>query len=300
MAAKPTVWRPLDKVVITQSWGENPDFYRQYGQKGHNGEDQGHNPIGTPVYAMDEGTIEFEGWGRHHSWMGDPAGICVLVRHWWGFSGYAHLDETIVDRGQRVARGQQIGTVGTTGASTGPHLHSETFPLSPNFGNGFAGRVNPASIVNIIARGSADTPSAGGGTEVKRKYFEDTKSKVSGREIKPGEYIYLAELSNPKVSNFKNVTPQGAGNYSITPTVRIDGEPGDEVEVVFVSINGAKQSTHFPESIVIGPQGTVIRTVNFDWELGSGWEGAIRVTALRSNKKPVTTRRIYCATSLFA
>ncbi|MEV8336965.1 M23 family metallopeptidase [Leucobacter sp. NPDC077196] len=146
--------------VVTGEFGNSPGYYAQFGQLGHNGKDIG-VWLGTPVYAMYDGEVVFEGWGQNHPWMGGIAGICVLLRHWWGYTGYAHLSATVVNIGQWVGKGQQVALSGDTSSSgagsTGPHLHAETLPLAPNFLNGFAGRVNPASIAAFV--GFAGTPS---------------------------------------------------------------------------------------------------------------------------------------------
>ena len=118
----------------TQAFGANPAYYKSFGYKGHNGVDYAVKS-GTPVYAADEGTVKFEGWGQNHNWMGEPAGICILLNNVKSYSGYAHLSRTKVDIGQRVKKGQLIGYSGNTGASTGAHLHFEMLPLRPNFKN---------------------------------------------------------------------------------------------------------------------------------------------------------------------
>lgn len=133
---------PLKKYTISQGFGGNAAYYKQFGQKGHNGIDLAAK-TGEPVYAADEGTVTFEGWGQNHSWMGAPAGICVLINHVGSYGGYAHLSRTVVNKGQKVKKGQLIGYVGATGAATGPHLHFEMLPLKPNFNNGYAGRIDP-------------------------------------------------------------------------------------------------------------------------------------------------------------
>ena len=78
------------------------------------------NSIGTPVYAAASGTVIDSG----------PAsgfGLWVQVRHDDGStSTYGHINETLVEVGQRVQAGEQIATVGNRGQSTGPHLHFET------------------------------------------------------------------------------------------------------------------------------------------------------------------------------
>lgn len=119
---------------------------RYFGGNGHNGIDL-HvtmNPR-TPVYAAADGVISFEGYGQNHSWMTGAAGICVLIWHpsLNVYSGYAHLSSTIINNGQGVSRGQLIGYAGSTGNSTGPHLHFEVLPRTPNFGNGYSGRIDP-------------------------------------------------------------------------------------------------------------------------------------------------------------
>lgn len=152
------LWWPVDSVRVTGEWANGPDFYAQFGMKGHNGIDLG-MATGTPVYASDDGVVQFEGWGQNNSWMGNPAGICVLLRHGWGYTGYAHMSSTIVDIGQSVSRGQLLGYSGNTGASTGPHLHWETLPPNPDWRNGFAGRVNPHNY-GVVARGTDLNPPA--------------------------------------------------------------------------------------------------------------------------------------------
>ncbi|CAM3347794.1 FG-GAP-like repeat-containing protein [Stackebrandtia soli] len=75
-------------------------------------------PTGTPIVASAAGTVYFEGWTS------GGGGIMALIDHGNNrCSQYAHLNTTIINTGNRVAQGQQIGTSGSTGNSTGPHLH---------------------------------------------------------------------------------------------------------------------------------------------------------------------------------
>lgn len=133
---------PLDNVGVIQGFGADPAFYAQFGQNGHNGLDLAASP-GAPVYAASDGTVTFEGHGENNSWMLQPAGICILIKGSDVYTGYAHLSDTVIDKGQHVTTGQLIGHSGATGVATGPHLHFEVLPLNPNFKNGFAGRVDP-------------------------------------------------------------------------------------------------------------------------------------------------------------
>jgi len=88
------------------------------GNRYHVGLDLG-APTGTPVVSALDGTVLRTGW------MG-AYGYAVYVGHADGFeTRYAHLSSIAVEPGERVSRGGTIGRVGSTGASTGPHLHFE-------------------------------------------------------------------------------------------------------------------------------------------------------------------------------
>lgn len=99
------------------------------------------------MYAANDGTVKFEGWGQNNSWMRGEAGICVLLQHSDNYTGYAHLSSTVINIGQQVTKGQLIGYSGGTGQATGPHLHFEVLPLNPDFRNGYAGRIDPAPFL---------------------------------------------------------------------------------------------------------------------------------------------------------
>ena len=76
-------------------------------------------PAGTPVVAAGRGCVESVGWN-------DGYGRLVVIRHRLGMtSWYAHLSRISVPRGHCVVAGDRIGRVGTSGRSTGPHLHFE-------------------------------------------------------------------------------------------------------------------------------------------------------------------------------
>ena len=77
--------------------------------------------IGTPIVASDQGVVAHAHYGWNHGY-----GNLVVIDHGNGFSSlYAHLASITVKNGDRVRQGQQIGTLGNTGRSTGPHLHLE-------------------------------------------------------------------------------------------------------------------------------------------------------------------------------
>ncbi|WP_432136598.1 MULTISPECIES: peptidoglycan DD-metalloendopeptidase family protein [unclassified Streptomyces] len=97
-------------------------------------------PIGTPVRAVGEGRVVRVACGG-------AFGMQVVLEHPGGYyTQYAHLASVAVDQGERVATGQWIGQSGTTGNSTGPHLHFEV-RVTPETGSA----VNP--VPWLAARG---------------------------------------------------------------------------------------------------------------------------------------------------
>ncbi len=116
-APKPAVVRPgyliwPVKGVLTSNYG------KRRGRK-HEGIDIGAK-AGTPIRASASGVIKFSGWG--------PTGYgkMIIIKHPNELTTvYAHNDRNLVPKGRKVGKGQIIGLVGSTGRSTGPHLHFE-------------------------------------------------------------------------------------------------------------------------------------------------------------------------------
>ena len=90
--------------------------------------------IGTPILATGDGKIVYAGFGVYRGGsdiFDDPYGKAIVIEHSFGYQGeslftlYAHLDEILVEKGQAVTAGDQIGLLGETGKTTGPHLHFE-------------------------------------------------------------------------------------------------------------------------------------------------------------------------------
>lgn len=76
--------------------------------------------IGTPIHAAADGVVEYAGWNS------GGYGNMIEIRHADGsMTRYAHLNAIYVEAGQRVDQSEQIGEMGSTGYSTGPHLHFE-------------------------------------------------------------------------------------------------------------------------------------------------------------------------------
>jgi murein DD-endopeptidase MepM/ murein hydrolase activator NlpD len=84
----------------------------------HTGLDISTKP-GEPVHVTADGIVSFSGWSGAN-------GNLVAIEHGFGYETfYAHNKETVVKVGQIVKRGDVIAYVGSTGSSTGPHLHYE-------------------------------------------------------------------------------------------------------------------------------------------------------------------------------
>ena len=100
--------RPINRYTVT-----TPFFY------GHNGLDLS-APTGEPVLAADSGIVVFSGW---NDW---GYGNLVVLDHGNGWTTYyAHMSSVSVGCGRLVSRGSTVGGVGSTGNSSGPHLHFE-------------------------------------------------------------------------------------------------------------------------------------------------------------------------------
>ena len=107
---------PVSGYTITSAFGMR--VHPVYGyQLMHNGVDLA-CPQGTPIYATRAGTVTTA------SYQEGGAGYYVSINHGDGFGSiYMHMTHYVVSAGQSVSAGQLIGYVGSTGVSTGPHLH---------------------------------------------------------------------------------------------------------------------------------------------------------------------------------
>ena len=103
---------PLREVYITSHFGSRGDDV-------HEGVDL-RAPMGTPVYAAHDGVVLYSGTGI------SGYGKLVVIKSSAGISTvYGHNSRLLVRKGQRVTRGQKVALSGSSGRSTGPHLHFE-------------------------------------------------------------------------------------------------------------------------------------------------------------------------------
>lgn len=137
---------PLDKIFITQKFGVNPQVYKKYGMKGHDGIDLRVRFIDSPLghrYI----TASADGWCECR-WDRTGYGYHVRVHHADGaLTIYGHMSKILVANKQIVKQGQRIGISGSTGDSTGAHLHWEIRPVNCNVNNGYAGATDPLLVL---------------------------------------------------------------------------------------------------------------------------------------------------------
>ncbi len=121
-------WPTPGFISLSSEWFEDREVYN------HGGIDiAGAGIMGTPVVAAADGTVVAtnssctHNWGKSYSCgCGGGYGNYVMISHAGGkMTVYGHLTSLTVSSGQSVSRGQVIGYVGSTGNSTGPHLHYE-------------------------------------------------------------------------------------------------------------------------------------------------------------------------------
>lgn len=115
LASAPAIWPA--RGWVTSDFGVRLDPFTSERVR-HNGLDIA-GPVGTPVVAPADGTVIYATYDGGY-------GNVIVLDHGSGIkTRYAHLSAIKVRTGQRVTRGEQIGALGNTGRSTGPHLHYE-------------------------------------------------------------------------------------------------------------------------------------------------------------------------------
>jgi murein DD-endopeptidase MepM/ murein hydrolase activator NlpD len=120
--------------TFTSFFGERGNPFEGGGGEFHPGLDISGSE-GEPIHATANGTVEFAGWRGGY-------GNCVMLRHGYGYETlYGHMSRILVHVGQQVQAGTVVGLLGSTGRSTGPHVHYEVI-----FNNE---KQNPIKFLNI-------------------------------------------------------------------------------------------------------------------------------------------------------
>jgi murein DD-endopeptidase MepM/ murein hydrolase activator NlpD len=110
--------KPVKSAEFTSGFGIRSDPFKGYAAR-HAGIDLA-APLGTPVYATADGIVSDAGWNS------GGYGNLIKIDHGRGIeTRYGHLSAVLVHPGQHIVRGQQIARMGSTGRSTGSHLHYE-------------------------------------------------------------------------------------------------------------------------------------------------------------------------------
>ena len=180
--------KPFNKDwPLTQKWGENPDIYKRFGLKGHNGTDWG-MPSGSEVVAPHNGKVlevanDPNGYGKYIKIENDEEGSVL-----------AHLKEFKVKVGDDVFQGEEVALSDNTGFSTAPHLHWGYYRKPRDREDGYLGYISPFPF---ILNESQET----------QKILDET---IKGRDHNWN--LYLAEVEKNKQSINRIVELEGQVN----------------------------------------------------------------------------------------
>ncbi len=204
------------KFKITQEFGVNAEYYKQFGLKAHEGLDIIPTGLVWDVMTVEDGVVVKD---EDNSLSGIYGVFCTL---WHSrinkATQYCHLKENYVENGQIVKRGDKIGLMGKTGNTSGVHLHlnlfeTDTNGIRLNKNNGYLGGIDPLPFLNEDVE-PIDTSAL---DECKKQVEKEIKAKNE-------TYQELVEVKNDlEATNSEVITHQ---NYikqlAITLNVETD------------------------------------------------------------------------------
>ena len=168
---------PLNGARLSSSFGNRKHPILGF-TKMHKGVDFA-APIGTPIFAAGDGIIEYSGWNGAY-------GKYIRIKHNGIFkTAYAHLSKIYKKRGTRIKQGDIIGTLGSTGRSTGPHLHYEILVSGK--------QINP---LRIKLPSGKQIPKNELESFYKKLEIVNNKIFAMRNKIKDNEFAYLKNLQN--------------------------------------------------------------------------------------------------------
>lgn len=182
----------INLYPISQLFGENPDMYKKFGLKGHDGLDIA-CPTGTPVIAPHDGTVieaSFDafGYGNYVKIQNDKEG-----------STLAHLQSITVKVGFQVKEGDVIGISNNTGNSTGSHLHWGYFRIPRDRLNGYDGYTDQKPMMDtllpvgptaqVYSKEQYDTCMAD-----RQKFWKERDAAIKEKEIVEKELVDLKSV----------------------------------------------------------------------------------------------------------
>lgn len=280
------VLSPPSRGFRTQHYGENPNPDYQPG--GHTGDDWAYTDgvtIFPEVLAMDDGVVVWADWSHKLGWpnrwhlnpdfnkndfIDESAGIVVALQHWYGETTYSHLEETPLNIGDTVKRGQRIGTVGNTGRSYGKHLHAELILYPFNFNTPTYGRTDPARFMTgTLTAQSSTAPAPTPQKESEMPEHIHLASTFKARHRLPkGETYTLSVKDDGAAANF---ALNGPGHYSIHNYIRGEGLlDGQKITAQFVVTTRGKASGHFQQDILGSSDGKFAQAIHFDRPIVAG------------------------------
>jgi LysM repeat protein len=181
--------RDLEEKTKEWIWpvlGEITDYFGTRNGK-HKGLDIA-GPIGSPVFTVDDGVVS-------KSYFSSSYGHVIFIKHPNGFETvYAHLHKRFVREGENVKRGQQIGKLGNSGRSSGPHLHFEVHNGEWTYEKNNA--INPLMVLNDqtlqanLVEHSVENLNDHSKSEyeISNQYNENDRKKLLTK-LKDGEYL---------------------------------------------------------------------------------------------------------------
>lgn len=211
-------------------------------------------PTGTPIYAATGGTVTYSGWKGGY-------GNFIEVRQADGsYQRYGHMSGLNVSKGDTVEPGEQIGKMGSTGNSTGSHLHYENRGPDGKLQNPTGdGELNK----NYGKNGNTKGGQKGDGSDGSKK-----KGEGEGDPSKKGDHDKTAKEKDPLKKGDKNDIKGSAGNYEKTSTSTIVGRmPTHE------PWTGHPKSTEGPRQAIRGDGGANNGGAGTDADRGSGGSG---------------------------
>lgn len=244
----------------TQPFGANPTrnnphpVYGDYQPGGHTGRDEAAN-YGDPVTAAAAGQVVYAGPGEHMPphianeygyWsgpMGWSSGIITIIRHTPRLATtYSHQSEVTARAGAWVQGGQEIGKAGSTGRSTGVHVHLEAIMLPVNYSDPLYSRVDPMALYT------------GGVTVVGEIIEEDELNTDQNNALAETWQItkvdHLVTKRNNQILEALDVNVNGAGRVkqlmgTIDSLAKALGKPDVDVEKIIREALEETASSHY-------------------------------------------------------
>jgi murein DD-endopeptidase MepM/ murein hydrolase activator NlpD len=180
-------------------------------------------PAGTDIYSAQDGTVTFAGYS------GDYGNVAIIENDEGIVTKYAHCDSLTVSAAQTVSAGDVIGTVGSTGASTGAHLHLEVLKDGEYVNPLFFVEAGSSGLSPVY--GTPDAPMGDGSyaaliEEAERHIGKPYVFGASGPNAFDCSSYVCRVLTDSGVKNMPRTTAQGIYNQC-TPIAESAAQPGD-------------------------------------------------------------------------